>query len=104
MKGKFEQIREIIKTIDETAPNHKAKVQRDSDEKMRKLEQEFTAKNREMKARRDKVLKALQNTIDLEKLSHRVYEKYFKFIDTQVKEKMTKFALVPKSCLKKYLS
>lgn len=50
MKDKYEQIVKIIGTIDETVPNLKAQAVRDVEERMRRLDQEFTAKNREMKS------------------------------------------------------
>lgn len=86
MKARYEDIVEIIEQVNQTAPNLKAQTVRKVDDKMRRLEQELIAKDKEMKKMNEKVVLALDNTIGLMQLSHKIYEKYFKYIDTKVKQ------------------
>ena len=84
MKEKFMAIDEIIKEIDGTIPNLKAQVVRSKEEQMRKLEQDLIQKDKEMKKVNQKVQRAMTETVDLNPLSERIFNKYIKYIDNQV--------------------
>ena len=51
---------------------------------MRKLEQEVIQKDKEMKKVNQKVQRAMTETVDLNPLSERIFNKYIKYIDNQV--------------------
>ena len=97
MKEKQEQITAIIERIDATVPNLKAQVVREEDERMRKLEQDLIAKDKEMKKMNARVSRAMTETVDLTTLSHKVFGKYIKFINTQVEERQNSHPLIAKS-------
>ena len=84
MKERYESISKIIEDIDGTAPNLKAQAVSAIEEKMRKLEQELVSKDKEMKKINQKVTRAMTETVDLTPLSERIFNKYFKYIDSQV--------------------
>lgn len=92
----------ILTTIEETQPNLKAKATSSAEEEMLKMEQEVIQKDQEMKKFNDTITHGFRAVVDLNGLSHRLFQKYNSFIQTQVnfatKEKPT---LVPKSRLKR---
>ena len=84
MKERYESISKIIEDIDATAPNLKSNAVKDIEEQMRKLELELISKDKEMKKVNTKVQRAMTETVDLNPLSERIFNKYIKFIDSQV--------------------
>ena len=97
MKERQEEITAIIDRIDDTQPNLKAQVVREVDEKMRKLEQDLIARDKEMKKMNARVQRAMTETVDLTTLSHKVFGKYIKFVNTQVEERQNSHPLIAKS-------
>lgn len=98
MKEKYESISKIIEDIDATAPNLKANAVKQYQDQIRKLEQELVSKDKEMKKINYKLQRAMTETVDLKPLSERIFNKYIKYIDSQVSTKK-EILLIPKSRL-----
>ena len=96
MKERFEGIDKIIDDIEKAAPNLRANLVRQVDVEMRKLEQELTAKDKEMKRVNQKIQRAMTETVDVNPLSTRIFNKYFKYIEKQVNDRKDDL-LIPKS-------
>ena len=96
MKEKYESITKIIEDIDATAPNLKANAVSEIQEQMRKLELDLIQKDKEMKKVNQRAQRAMTETVDLNPLSERIFNKYIKYIDNQVQIKKNEL-LVPKS-------
>jgi len=96
MRDKFLKISEIIEEIDNLQPNLRTKAVKSVEEQMRKLEQELVAKDKEMKKVNGQLLRAMVQTVDIEPLSSRIFGKYLKHLEENVKQLKDKH-LVPKS-------
>ena len=98
MKQRYIEIKAIIDEIEQTQPNLKAAAVRSHEEQMEKLNSEFIAKDKEMKKMNLLLQQAMMRTVEVEPLSERIFCKYQKYIDDQVKQ-LSKVILTPKSFL-----
>ncbi len=76
MQDRYENIDELIKKIEATAPNLRATVVREVQPEMKKLETEMIAKDKEMRKINQKMERAMKETVDVSLLSARVFQKY----------------------------
>lgn len=98
ISDRLDKISSILNNVQKHPPNLKAKATIDVEEEMLRLEREVKVKDQEMKQINDTVSGGLRSAIELNGLSHRLFDKYNDFIHAQIslatKEKPT---LVPKS-------
>ena len=87
MQDRYESIDVLIKKIEAAAPNLRAQVVRDVQPEMKKLETEMIAKDKEMRKINQKIERAMKETVDVSLLSSRVFQKYQKYINSQVERR-----------------
>ena len=87
MQDRYESIDVLIKQIEAAAPNLRAQVVRDVQPEMKKLETEMIAKDKEMRKINQKIERAMKETVDVSLLSSRVFQKYQKYINSQVERR-----------------
>ena len=76
MQDRYENIDNLIKKIEATAPNLRAQVTREIQPEMKRLETEMIAKDKEMRKINQKIERAMKETVDVSLLSARVFQKY----------------------------
>ena len=84
LEQKLVRVNAVLAQIEDTQPNLRAKKVLELQEEMFTIENEVLKKNQEMKLIDEKVRVALKNAIDLDGLSHKIFQKYFNFIQNQI--------------------
>ena len=97
-----DKISTVLSDMATLPPNLLAKATQDAEEEMMRLDLEVRNKDAEMKQTQEQVSSGLRSAIELNGLSHRLFQKYNDFIQAQInlatKEKPT---LIPKSQIKR---
>lgn len=102
LENKLERINEIVAEIDATQPNLRAQSVNTFGKEMMTLENDVLQMDTEMKHREEGVKKAFKNAIDVNRLSHKLLQKYMNFIQSQVNHLVTETQpLVPASTVRK---
>ena len=83
MKDRFLELQRTIDMIEATQPNLRAKVVRQVEEKVRTLEQEMIAKDKEIKKVNARLQRAITETVDVIPLSSRIFAKYVKKLEQE---------------------
>ena len=63
----------MLQQIEETAPNHKAKVTSELEEEILKIENEIKGTDSDMKQLNEKIVQGFRAVVDLDGLSHRLF-------------------------------
>lgn len=80
IETRLEKVISMLAEIELLPPNHKASATSKFEPEMLKLEQEVVVKDQEMKQVNDVVQRGLGAAVDLNGLSHRLFQKYNNFI------------------------
>lgn len=80
LEHKLERINEIVQTIEDSAPPQKTEQTQKFASEIAKLEEQVSTNDNTMKRIETKVKSALNNTIDLQRLSHNLFNKFQNFL------------------------
>ena len=80
MQNKYKEILKIFYKIKITVPDDKLKVIESYKEEMNGLQYYLITKDTEMKKTTSRVTKAMRETVDVDGLAEKVFNKYIKFI------------------------
>ena len=97
LQDEYKAILKIYENIANAPANEKIEMYETNTKEMRTIEQRVINRNKEIKSKSAKLSKILRETVELDGLGLKVFQKYTKFLQHKVQTKMEEAKLQPQS-------